>query len=222
MHPARGVLTKNHKCSQMGMLLSVQKKWHSLRTHCGLSVRNAKNPQWRHHICKAVQFEKYTQEYPRNYKKTGQGELYHHHKDARGTKHTSKRCFKQVHRPESAYTNDDILTSPPPPPSACQWTSLPERIMASPRRGTPHSEGRIMTRGLLSGWLILYLGGGGLRMGGWVCLAFPDFGKSAGTPPPLGGCQLFWVGGWVGGLLSCCSNGIPLCICLPVARFVCA
>ena len=47
------------------------------------------------------------------------------------------------------------------------------------------------TRPLLSGWLILYPRGGGLREG--------DFGKVQVTPPPplKRGCQLFWVGGRV-------------------------
>ena len=42
-------------------------------------------------------------------------------------------------------------------------------------------------------------GGGGGAEGEWVGLSgFPLFGISTGTPRGGGGCQLFWVGGWVG------------------------
>ena len=51
---------------------------------------------------------------------------------------------------------------------------------------------------------------------------FPDFGKNAGTPRPPGVCPLFWVGGWVGGLLSLVDHGIAACICVLVAGVVCA
>ena len=50
----------------------------------------------------------------------------------------------------------------------------------------------------LSDWLILYREGGGLRVGGWVCLVFPDFGENAGTHPA----GVFRFFGWVGGLVD--------------------
>ena len=53
----------------------------------------------------------------------------------------------------------------------------------------------VLPRPLLSGWLILYWGGG--SEAGWVGLSgFPPIlGKM--HIPPRGGCPLCWVGGWV-------------------------
>ena len=77
-------------------------------------------------------------------------------------------------------------------------------------------------RGLLSGRLILYRTGVGGSEYGWVGLSgFPPILGKVQPPPPKGGGGVSFFG-WVGGLLSCCFNGISVCICLLFAGFVCA
>ena len=73
-------------------------------------------------------------------KQSGQDELYNRHKDARVAKHTSKQCFRQVHRPEPAHTKvfvktDDISSRPPPPPPGC--TPPPEGTIMIPHVAGP-------------------------------------------------------------------------------------
>ena len=34
-----------------------------------------------------------------------------------------------------------------------------------------------------------------------ILILFKDL-KSVETPPPMGGCMVWWVGGWVGGLMG--------------------